>query len=275
MLPTQPPPPASPCEIAAGGDARRSPVLHVPSDALDEETARLVAGLTGVQRTQLATYRDLLLDWNQKVNLTALTDPAEVERRLFLDAVRMLPAVDDYLGGSVAARLVDIGTGAGFPGLVLAIARPHLDVALIEATGKKIGFLRAVVAALHLSRRVSAFHGRAEDLARDPTHRGRFDLGTARAVAVLPALLELTMPYLRRGGRALFPKSAELGEELAQAERAARMIGARIVGADLLAHGEGERVTRLVIADKMEATPSRYPRRAGIPAREPLGRGSP
>ncbi|MGH2562325.1 MAG: 16S rRNA (guanine(527)-N(7))-methyltransferase RsmG [Thermomicrobiales bacterium] len=265
---------SSATEHAAGADAPHPAPLHIASAPLDDVTAGLVAALTAAQQVQLAAFRDLLLDWSRRFNLTAITEPDEIERRLFLDALRMLPAVDDILADAASLRLVDIGAGAGFPGLVIAIARPHVDVTSIEATGKKVTFLQAVIDATGLSN-ARAIHGRAEDLAQDPAHRARYDLATARAVAALPSLMELAMPFLRVGGRALFPKAAELGEELTQGKRAAEFVGARVGESALLPHAAGERVTRMVIADKIGDTPSRYPRRAGIPAREPLGRGSP
>jgi len=230
-----------------------------------------------------ATYRRLLLEWNTRFNLTAITDPAEVDRRLIADALRMLPAVDTFcppsppagmrspspprrLAASPPCRLIDIGAGAGFPGLPLKLARPELDVTLVEATGKKVSFLQQVIRELGLVG-VEALHTRAEDLGHNPAFRGQYDLATARAVASLPALLELCVPFLRMGGHALFPKGAEIGEELARAGRAAPLVGARIVSADRLPGSD----TRLVIVEKTGPTPTRYPRRAGIPAREPLG----
>jgi 16S rRNA (guanine527-N7)-methyltransferase len=229
--------------------------------------------LSDHQLTQVATYRDLLLEWNQKFNLTAITDPELVERRLFLDAWRMLPAIDDATGDG-AAKLIDVGSGAGFPGLALKIARPSLDVTLLEATGKKVGFLQHVIDTLSLTG-VEAIHGRAEEAAHDSTRRERYDLATARAVASLPALIELCTPFLRIGGRAFFPKSEELDKELQEGTKAANELGVTIVGAELLPAIEGEQVTRLVIVDRIVGTPPRYPRRAGIPSREPLGRGTP
>jgi 16S rRNA (guanine527-N7)-methyltransferase len=231
------------------------------------------APLTPTQKAQVAIYRDLLLEWNQKFNLTAITDPKLVERRLFLDAWRMLPAIDEATGGE-GARLIDVGSGAGFPGLALKIARPALEVTLLEATGKKVTFLQHVIDTLGLAG-VEALHGRAEEFAHDSARRERYDLATARAVSSLPALIELSTPFLRIGGRALFPKASALDQELHEGRTAAKLLGVTIVSADPLPEIEGEQVTRLVIVDRMERTPPRYPRRAGIPAREPLGRGIP
>jgi 16S rRNA (guanine527-N7)-methyltransferase len=240
--------------------------------SLDAETARLLADLRNDQHAKLARYRDLLLEWNERFNLTAIKEPEAVERLLFLDALRMLPALDAFVGEG-AGRLVDVGSGAGFPGLVLKIARPALEVTLIEATGKKVAFLQAAINELGPDG-ATALHGRAEELGHERAFRGRFDVATARAVASLPALIELCFPLLRVGGRGFFPKSSDLGPELAEGKRAASIVGGRVVSTELLPNAPGERVTRLVIADKLERTPTRFPRRAGLPARELLGRGS-
>lgn len=229
--------------------------------------------LAADQLARLDRFRDLLLERSRHVNLTAITDPAEVERRLFLDALLMLPLLDRLIGDPATAdprpRLVDVGSGAGFPGLVLAIARPDLTVTLIEATGKKVAFTTEAIAALGLAR-ATAIHVRAEDAGRDLDHRGQYDLATARGVAALPVLLELCVPLLRRGGHALFPKGPAIEEELAAARRATSPLGVRLLSADPLPGAEA--TTRLVVAKKTAPTPNHYPRRAGLPAREPLGR---
>jgi 16S rRNA (guanine527-N7)-methyltransferase len=226
--------------------------------------------LSSVQQAQVAIYRDLLLEWNQRFNLTAIMDPDQIERRLFGDSWRMLPAIDEATSGEFA-RLIDVGTGAGFPGLAIKIVRPGLDITLLEATGKKVTFLREVIQTLGFSG-VEAIHGRAEELAHDAAYREQFDIATARAVASLPALFELCTPFLRVGGHALFPKSAELDQELQEGKQAAQKLGVRLLSSDLVPAIEGEQVTRLVIAAKIHRTPHNYPRRAGVPAREPLGR---
>ncbi len=230
--------------------------------------------LSAAQWGLFARFRDLLLGWNERVNLTAITEPDAVERLLFLDALRMAPAIRESIPANATrrSRLIDIGTGAGFPGLPLSIALPEIDFTLLDATGKKINFIAEVVTALPLPN-VTPLHGRSEDIGHDRAYRERFDFATARAVASLPALAELAIPLLRRGGRAFFPKSTDLAEELAEGERAASILGARIYAPSLLPHDDGEKVTQLVIMDKLaQTTPSRFPRRAGIPAREPLGR---
>lgn len=234
------------------------PGLSVAADAID-------VPLTPDQLARFAAYQRLLIEWNAKFNLTAIIDPTEIERRLFLDALRLVPVIT-RLAGDDASSLVDIGSGAGFPGIPLAITEPARPVTLIEATGKKVSFLTHVITELGLNQ-ARAIHARAEEFARLPAERGRYDLATARAVSSLPALIELTMPLLQVGGHAVFPKGVDLAEELAAGQRAAAHLGARIVS-DEIAPGSS---TRVVIVTKERPTSVQFPRRAGIPAREPLG----
>jgi 16S rRNA (guanine527-N7)-methyltransferase len=233
----------------------------------------LTAGLDPIAIARLISFRDLLLRWNQRFNLTSLEDPDEIDRRLIADSLRMLPAVDAALAKvHDERRLIDIGSGAGVPGLMLAITRPELVVTLVESTGKKATFLREAIGELGLSQ-TRVVHARAEELARDLDHRTQHDVATARAVGSLPALLELSMPFLREGGRALFPKGPEIDEELAEGRRAAKLVGGTIATWDMLPDVPGAPVTRLVVAIKIGSTPERYPRRPGIPARESLSGG--
>lgn len=212
-----------------------------------------------------AAYQRLLLEWNAKFNLTAITAPDAIERRLFFDALLLSPVLD-RLSRDHSAPLVDIGSGAGFPAIPLAIVQPERPITLIEATGKKVSFLEHLITTLGLGQ-VRAIHARAEDVARQPDERAAYTLATARAVSSLPALIELTMPLLQVGGHAVFPKGLDLTRELAAGERAAALIGARIVGNEIAPGGE----TRIVIVAKQQPISDHYPRRAGIPAREPLG----
>jgi 16S rRNA (guanine527-N7)-methyltransferase len=186
----------------------------------------------------------------------------------------MVPELDRLMGTpgdptDRAVQLVDIGTGAGFPGLVLKIVRPSLDVTLIDATAKKVAFVNDVIAALELER-VQAVQGRAEELGQDDRYRSRFDVATARAVASLPVLLEYVVPFLTIGGTALLPKGLEITEELRLGRRAAAVLGAQIVSAEEISLTG----TRLVVTRKISPTATAYPRRVGIPSRDPLGERS-
>jgi 16S rRNA (guanine527-N7)-methyltransferase len=168
---------------------------------------------------QFQWYRQELLDWNTRINLTAITNPEEVMVKHFLDSLSLLQAYD-----RPQTRLIDIGSGAGFPGLPLKIVRPAWDMALVEATGKKVAFLQHMVESLELSG-VTAIHTRAEDLAQQREYRAAFDLVTARAVSALPILLEYAAPFCRAGGTIILYKKGDLAEELLQGKRAARLLG--------------------------------------------------
>jgi 16S rRNA (guanine527-N7)-methyltransferase len=237
-------------------------------------SGRLGVSLDARALARFARYRALLLERSTQFNLTAIRDPEEIERRLFLDAITLVPELDrltETAGDQTdrAVRLVDIGAGAGFPGLALKIVRPSLDVTLIDATAKKVAFVNEVIAALELEG-VRAVQGRAEELGHDNRYRSRFDIATARAVASLPVLLEYVVPFLTIGGTALLPKGLEITEELRLGQRAAAILGAEIVSAGELSLSR----TRLVVARKISPTATAYPRRVGVPSRDPLGERS-
>lgn len=230
--------------------------------------ANIGVPLTPEIQDQLAVYLRLLIERSAQFNLTAIREPLAMERRLFLDAIAMVPALDRARTGLIGstARLIDIGSGAGFPGLVLKIVRPELGVTLVDATGKKVRFLLEVIQATALEE-IHAIHGRAEELARRPEYRERFNLATARAVASLPVLLELTTPFLDVGGKALLPKGLDLSTEVGPGKHAAKLLGCRIDSTALLP----TRDSRLVVVEKRTLTPGKYPRPTGVPNQTPLG----
>lgn len=238
------------------------------------EPARI--DLTDIQIQQLVAYGELLFEANASTNLTAVRDIPGIERRLLLESLRLLEPLRmapliDQLGNR---SLLDIGTGGGLPGMVLAIACPDIDVFLLDATGKKVSFLDVVVRKLELGN-VHTIHGRAEEIAHQPRYRSAFDLITARAVSSLAALLELGLPMLRTGGTMLLPKGLEIEDELANAARAASMLNGEIVAASVLPDAGSTVETRLVIARKIGPTPGKYPRRSGVPSKDPLGSSRP
>lgn len=231
--------------------------------------ASLGVTLDTAQMARFATLRDLLLDWNTRVNLTAITNPEAVVTLHFLDALTCTLAIPPDQRARALA-LLDVGSGAGFPGLPLAIAFPTWHVTLLEATGKKVRFQEAVIAALDLSN-VRAIQGRAEEVAHDPAHRGRYDVVTARAVAALPTVLEYLAPFTRRGGVMIAPKKGELAAEIKAGARAARALGARLEPT-VAARAPGLEDGRvLLIARAVAACPPEYPRAGGAPLKRPLG----
>lgn len=214
---------------------------------------------------QFLQLRQELLDWNTRVNLTAITDPAEVLLKHFLDSLSLLEVYD-----AEHARALDIGAGAGFPGLPLKIARPQWEMVLLEATGKKVNFQRHIIDMLGLQK-IEAIHGRAEELAHKPNHRAAFDLVTARAVAALPVLLEYAAPFCRVGGQILLPKKGELADELEQGKRAAQKLGLKFK-ADLPVTLPGlDDGRRILVWEQVKLCPAQYPRSGTALARKPLG----
>jgi 16S rRNA (guanine527-N7)-methyltransferase len=226
---------------------------------------RLGLELTEQQLGQFLRYREELLDWNTRINLTAITDPDEVLIKHFLDSLSLLMVYD-----TLNARLLDIGAGAGFPGLPLKIVRPQWQVVLLEATGKKVRFLQHIIETFQLQD-VVAVHGRAEELAHKAEYRASFDVVTARAVASLPTLLEYAAPFCRVGGQIILPKKGELVDELAQGKRAARQVGATLL-ADVAVTLPGlEDGRRLLVWEQVRKCPAQFPRSGGVIAKRPLG----
>lgn len=242
---------------------------------LREGAASLGVALDEAQLAQFRRYGELLLATNEQMNLTAITEPDQVEALHFLDALALVPAIRAWCerAGSGDPTLVDVGSGAGVPGIPLKIALPALRVTLLDATGKRIRFLDQVIAALGL-RGIGAYQGRAEEVGRDGEWREQFDLVTARAVARLPTLLEWCLPLARVGGLLLAPKAGDLAGEIAQGDRAAPLLGGhlRAMRPVDLPQLPG-RV--LLLIDKTGRTPPRYPRGGGLPTKQPLGSDNP
>jgi len=243
-------------------DAELLPVLRAGAAAIG---IPLDAG----QLAQFQRLRTLLLDWNTRINLTAITDPAEVETRHFLDALTCALALPPHERVR-PLRVLDIGSGAGFPALPLAIAFPHWHVTSLDATGKKVRFQEEAVADLGLTN-VRPLHGRAEELAQQSNEREHYKFVTARAVAALPTLLEYCCPFVRTGGRVVLPKKGALTDEIPAGQRAATLLGALLldpVPVNIPPLDDG-RV--LLVADQMRRCPPQYPRPAGAPTKHPLG----
>jgi 16S rRNA (guanine527-N7)-methyltransferase len=245
-------------------------------ERLATSAAQMGLLLSPAQVAAFQTYLDELLTWNEQFNLTAITDPAQVETRHFLDSLALIPALAAHEGISVPAllsrplRVVDVGAGAGFPGLALRIVWPRARFALIEATGKKVRFLDHMAEKLGLGDTLR-IQGRAEELALREPHRAGYDLVLARAVAALPTLVEYMLPLAKRGGRVVAYKGSAAHEEALCAEQGIRTLGGRLSKL-ITAEIPGLAETRvLVLIDKVAQTPDGYPRGRGLPRKQPLG----
>lgn len=237
--------------------------MPTPEALLADTAAAWGLPLSAAQLAMFARYADELRAYNAHTNLTAITEPAEIYVRHFIDSLSLA-----LHWGSQPESLVDIGTGAGFPGLPLKILRPELELLLIDSVAKKTAFVSHMIALLGLQgARVIA--GRAEALGRDPQERERHAVVTARAVADLRVLAEYGLPLLRVGGRLLAPKGAGASEEAAAAVGAIERLGGRLLGVEPVAL-PGVEPRAVVVIGKVAPTDPRYPRAVGVPARRPL-----
>ena len=221
--------------------------------------------LTDRQKEQFERYFELLIEWNEKINLTAITDKDEVYLKHFYDSIA--PILQGLIENQ-PIRLLDIGAGAGFPSLPMKILFPELDVTIIDSLNKRINFLHLLAEELGLSG-VHFYHGRAEDFAQDKAFRAQFDLVTARAVARMQVLSELTIPYLKVGGRLLALKASNAPEELEEAKNALNILFSKVED-NLqyeLPNGDPRYIT---VVEKKKETPNKYPRKAGMPNKRPL-----
>jgi len=234
---------------------------------LDERAQELGIRLTPLQLDQFEVYFKELADWNQRMNLTSVVGYEKVQVKHFLDSLTVALAVP---GGFVSVgSVIDLGAGAGFPGLPLKLAFPHLRLVLVESVGKKAEFLRHVVATLGLSG-VEVSTGRAERLAHEAELRESFDMVATRALAGLSVLAEYTLPFCREGGVMVALKHGGIDAELAGAAHAIEVLGGRM-GKVHPVEITGLTDNRIVVAvDKISGTPDRYPRRPGIPSKRPL-----
>ena len=254
------------------------PCLNTP--VLLSAAAALNITLTGRQTEQFERYAELLCEWNQRVNLTAITDPTGIAILHFADSLSVAANIPPRQGAS----LIDVGTGAGFPGLALKILRPDLRLLLLDSLNKRVNFLRCVTQELGLQE-VFALHARAEDAGRQSEYRERFDYATARAVASLPALCEYCLPFVKKGGLFIAQKGPNPKEEIAAAQKAITILGGKLDGVfefNLPARrGRGPQrpeeaeehsfPARSIIAiQKISQTPREYPRNAAKMSKNPL-----
>ena len=221
--------------------------------------------LTSRQQEQFVQFYELLVEWNKVMNLTGITEYEEVNEKHFIDSLSLVQAIDI----NKVETVIDVGTGAGFPGIPLKIVFPHLKIVLLDSLNKRINFLNTVISELGLTE-ITTIHGRAEDYAKQADYREKFDLCVSRAVANLSTLSEYCLPYVKTGGMFIPYKSGEIDDEVQQAKKAIHILGGKLDEV-IKFQLPGTEINRsFVKIHKTQNTAKRYPRKAGMPAKEPL-----
>jgi 16S rRNA (guanine(527)-N(7))-methyltransferase GidB len=232
---------------------------------LKEDALAFGIQLDEEQLQRFIKYYELLIEWNSFMNLTAITEFEAVCTKHFIDSISLCRAVDC----SKAYELIDIGTGAGFPGIPLKIVFPNLKITLLDSLGKRVKFLNTVIAELGLQG-IETIHGRAEDFAKSGMLRELFDLCVSRAVANLSILSEYCLPYVKVGGYFISYKSEKITDELQMAQTAIQILGGAVYDQKELILPNSNIYRNLLMIKKVQDTPKKYPRKAGLPSKEPL-----
>lgn len=212
---------------------------------------------------QFYLYMNLLLEWNEKINLTAITEPKEIILKHFVDCGTALKYLKEE------NKILDLGTGAGFPGIPLKLLNKELNITLVDSLNKRINFLNEVIDRLNL-KNINTVHSRAEDLSRNKKYRENFDIILSRAVANMSVLLEYTLPFLKVGGKCIAMKGPNIEEELNNSKKALKVLGGEIEKIENIKLPNSDIERNIVIIKKIKETPKQYPRKAGKPSKEPI-----
>ena len=219
--------------------------------------------LTDLQLEQFYNYMELLLEWNKVMNLTAITDPEEIIKKHFIDSLTILDKINKN------STIIDVGSGAGFPGIPIKIAFPETKVVLLDSLNKRINFLNEVIKKLNL-KNIEAIHGRAEEFGKNKKYREKYDISLARAVAQLNILLEYLMPFVKVGGKCICMKGANCEDEIENSRRAIALLGGELIQNDEFYIPKTDIKRKIIEVKKIRQTDIKYPRKAGTPSKEPL-----
>lgn len=249
-------------------DYAHNPVIMSTMQTLIRGSARLGIELTPTQVEQFQRYYELLAEWNKRVNLTGVTDYEEVQTKHFLDSLTIIPALNKQKDAA-DLNIIDVGSGAGLPGIPLKIVLGQAELVLLESVGKKTAFLEELVRQLLLDK-VQVITGRAEEVAHQPEYRQRFSVVVSRALAKLPTLVELTLPFCQVGGVTIAQKKGGISREIDEAAAAITVLGGKPLEVSKIELPGISSDRCLVIIDKVQSTPTKYPRRSGMPAKRPI-----
>ncbi len=219
--------------------------------------------LSKEQINKFFEYMNLLMEWNKVVNLTAITDPKDIILKHFIDSLTVLDSIDKD------AQIIDVGTGAGFPGIPIKIAYPNTKVVLLDSLNKRINFLNEVIKKLELDN-INTVHGRAEDLGREKEHREKYDIAIARAVAPLNVLTEYLIPFVKIEGKCICMKGVNTDEELDQSKNALKILGGELINKQEFNLAETNNSRCIIEIKKIKELSNIFPRKAGTPSKKPL-----
>lgn len=233
------------------------------SQALYKSAKAIEVELNEQQIEKFYEYMNLLLEWNKKINLTAITVPEEIILKHFIDSLTIASKIKE------GATLVDMGTGAGFPGIPLKIYRKDIKIVLVDSLNKRLNFLKEVIKKLGLEK-IETIHSRAEEFGKNKKYRETFDVATSRAVANLSTLYEYLLPLVKEKGICICMKGGEIEEELERAKKAIKILGGKVLKVEKFELPKSSIKRSIVLLEKVEKTPAKYPRKPGTPAKEPI-----
>lgn len=233
------------------------------SNLMKEYGKEIQIKFTEEQLQKFYEYMNMLIEWNKKINLTAIIEPKEIILKHFIDSLTILKYVNDN------EKMLDVGTGAGFPGIPIKIMNENIEITLLDSLNKRINFLNEVINKLKL-KNISAIHSRIEDYGKNNKYREKYDIVTSRAVANLATLSEYMLPMLKIKGKSICMKGSDIKEEVKNSKRAIDILGGEIVNIEELVLPKSDNRRNLIIIEKKKNTPLKYPRKAGIPSKEPL-----
>ena len=236
--------------------------FEIFSEELKIKAKQIEIELTKEQIEKYYNYMDLLLEWNGKINLTAIIDPKEIILKHFVDSLTIAKYIKDD------EKLIDVGTGAGFPGIPLSIVKENTDIVLLDSLNKRINFLEEIKQNLKL-KNITTIHGRAEEFGKNKNEREKYDIATSRAVASLNILLEYLLPLVKVGGRAICMKGSNI-EEVENAKNALEILGGKIEKIEEITLPNSDIKRNIIIVEKVKSTPLKYPRKPGTPSKEPI-----
>ncbi len=229
---------------------------------LDENIKKMNINLSNSELEKFYKYKELLIEWNSKINLTAIVDDIDIINKHFVDSI----IINKYVNKE---KVIDIGTGAGFPGIPLKIINDKLEVTLLDSLNKRVNFLNIVINELNLNN-IEAIHGRAEEVFKNKKYREMYDIATSRAVAQLNVLVEYMLPAVKVGGTCICMKGNNIKEELDKSSKAIKVLGGKLEKVEEFVIPNTDYKRNIIIIKKEKTTPIKYPRKAGIPSKEPI-----